>query len=207
VFINGNPVPAQYRRFKIKTLEGSNDFAALQEVIERRWQRGLAERAENKQPLDFGNFPDLVVIDGGKGQLSAVCERLAELGAAKVDIISLAKREEEVFLPKQSEPLLLAKDSAGLQLLQRLRDEAHRFALAYHRKLRGKGQVKSELESIPGIGEKRRKALLKSFGSLKNVKQASLEELIAAPGMTKAAAKAVYRYLHQAEPVGRNEEG
>jgi len=195
VFINGVAAPKHYRRFKIKTVQGSNDFAALQEVMERRWQRGLKEREANKQPFDFGNFPDLIVIDGGKGQLSAVCERLQAMNA-QPDIIALAKEQEEIFLPQRPDSLRLPYESPGLQILQSLRDETHRFAITYHRQLRGKGQVKSALDDIPGIGPARKKALLQTFGSLKAIKQAAVEELAATPGMNKAAAAKLYAQLH-----------
>jgi excinuclease ABC subunit C len=197
VLINGVPAPKHYRRFKIKTLTGSNDFAALQEVIERRVKRGRAERAERKQPLDFGNFPDLLVIDGGKGQLSAVCARLQELGETDFPIIALAKEEEEIFKPGRSAPLRLPYESPGLQLLQSLRDEAHRFAVTYHRSLRGQGQTASALDAAPGIGEARRKSLLKSFGSLQTIRKAAPEELAAVPGMNKTVAAALYNWLRE----------
>ena len=194
VFLHGVPAPKQYRRFKIKTLEGSNDFAALQEVLARRWQHGLADRAEGKSD-GFADFPDLLVIDGGKGQLHAVCERLAEIGTTIPTIISLAKREEEVFLQDRAEPLLLPKESEALHLLQQIRDEAHRFAVRFHRELRGKTQTKSELDEIEGVGEKRRNSLLRTFGSVKKMREASIDELTATPGMTRRAAEAVYAYL------------
>lgn len=199
VFINGAPAPKLYRRFKIKTLTESNDFAALQEVIERRYRRGLEEREQGKEPLDFGDFPDLLVIDGGKGQLSAVCSRLDDMGIQFPAIISLAKQEEEVFFPGRSDPLRLPYESDSLQLLQRLRDEAHRFAITFHRQLRGKGQVASALDEVPGIGAERKKALLNTFGSLKKIREASEEELAAAPKMNRAAAAALYDYLRQQE--------
>ena len=206
VFINGAPAPKLYRRFKIKTLTESNDFAALQEVIERRYRRGLDEREQGKEPLDFGDFPDLLVIDGGKGQLSAVCSRLDDMKIQFPAIISLAKQEEEVFFPGRSDPLRLPYESDSLQLLQRLRDEAHRFAITFHRQLRGKGQVASSLDEVPGIGAERKKALLKTFGSLKRIREASEAELAAAPKMNKAAAAALYDYLRQQE-AGREKEG
>lgn len=195
VFINGVSAPKYYRRFRIKQVEGINDFASLQEVISRRWQRGLEERAKGLGSFDFGNFPDLMVIDGGLGQLSAVCEKLKELGAGKTAVISLAKRQEEVFIPGRSTPLLLPLDSPALQLLQRLRDEAHRFAITYHRNLRGKSQTASALDEIPGIGPKRRQSLLAVFGSLKAMQKASLDQLKHVPGMTDKAAKQLYDYL------------
>ncbi len=199
VFIKGAASPKDYRKFKIKTLTESNDFAALQEVIQRRYQRGLEEREAGKEPLDFGRFPDLLVIDGGKGQLHAVCDRLDDMGVKWPAIISLAKQEEEVFLPGRSQSLRLPYDSEALQLLQRLRDEAHRFAITFHRQLRGKGQVKSTLDEAPGIGTERRKALLKTFGSLKQIMAATEEELAAAPKMNRTIASQLYAFLHQKE--------
>ncbi len=199
VFQNGRPAPKLYRHFRIKTVAGVNDFASLQEVLRRRWQRGLREREAGKEPLDFGVFPDLLVIDGGKGQLSAVCETLAEIGAGKVDIISLAKEEEEVFRPGESRSLRLPHDTPALQLLQRLRDEAHRFAITYHRQLRKKGQVASVLDAAPGIGATRRKNLLKAFGSLKHIQAATVEELAHAPGMNEKVAAQLYDFLHEGE--------
>ena len=197
VFLNGIPAPKHYRRFKIKTLSQSNDFAALQEIIERRVKRGRAERQERKEPLDFGNFPDLVVIDGGKGQLSSVCERLGELGEKNLQVIALAKEQEEIFLPHNLEPLRLPYESPGLQILQNLRDEAHRFAITYHRKLRGQGQTVSLLDNAPGIGPARQKSLLKTFGSIAIIRKATVEELAATPGMTKPAATRLHEWLRE----------
>ena len=197
VFINGVSSPKQYIHFRIKTQDGSHYFAALQEVLERRWRRGLDERAKGKTPLDFGDFPDLIVIDGGKGQLSSVVARLNELPGKKPYIISLAKRLEEIYLPDQEQPLRLPYEDPALQLLQRLRDEAHRFAITYHRRLRKKRQTRSLLDDAPGIGPQRQKSLRQCFGSLKAIKAASVEELAATPGMTKAAAASLYQFLHQ----------
>lgn len=199
VFVNGAPLPKLYRRFRIKTLDQSNDFAALQEVLERRWRRGLEEKEQGKEPPDFSDFPDLVVIDGGKGQLSAVVERLADIGAHPASVISLAKEHEEIFVPGQSEPLRLPETDEGRLLLQRLRDEAHRFAVAYHRQLRGKGQVASDLDQAPGVGKERRRSLLQCFGSFSRIRAASLEELAAAPKMNRRAAEQLYAYLHKDE--------
>ena len=195
VFKNGVATPKLYRRFKIKTLDGSNDFAALQEVLERRWRHGWSEREAGRTD-NFAEFPDLLVIDGGKGQLSSVCERLREIGAQAPAVISLAKQEEEVFVPGQSAPLVLPRSSAALQLLQQLRDEAHRFAVTFHRELRGKGQTRSLLDDAPDIGPARKQSLLKCFGSLKNIKAATVDELAAAPKMTRAAAQELYAFLH-----------
>lgn len=199
VFMNGVSTPKLYRRFKIKTLSESNDFAALQEVLERRWQRGLTEREEHKEPLDFGNLPDLIVIDGGKGQLSSVVARMAELPGKKPQIISLAKQFEEIYLPGESMPLRLAYEDPALQLLQRLRDEAHRFAITYHRSLRKKRQTKSLLDEAPGIGPTRKKNLLKAFGSLKAIKAAAIEELASVAGMNRKSAEQLFVFLHKEE--------
>lgn len=204
VFTNGVPDTKQYRRFKIKTLDGSNDFAALQEVLERRWKHGMEDRAKGKSD-GFALFPDLLVIDGGKGQLSSVCQRLQEIGAAPSAIVSLAKREEEVFLPGRSAPVLLPRESEALHILQQIRDEAHRFAITFHRELRGKGQTKSLLDDAPGIGEKRRKSLLNSFGSLDGIKAATVDELAAAPGMNRRAAEELYGFLRQNNKAEEND--
>jgi len=204
VFVNGVASPKLYRKFKIKTLTESNDFAALQEVIERRYRRGMEEREQGKEPLDFGNFADLLVIDGGKGQLHAVCDRLDDMHVQWPAIISLAEREEEVFLPGRSVPLRLPFESEALQLLQRLRDEAHRFAITFHRQLRKKGQVKSILDDAAGIGPERRKALMQTFGSMKRMMEADVKELAAAPKMNMSAAQNLYAYLHQQD--GSNTE-
>ena len=204
VFTNGVSDPKQYRRFKIKTLDGSNDFAALQEVLERRWKHGMEDRAKGKSD-GFALFPDLLVIDGGKGQLSSVCQRLQEIGAAPSAIVSLAKREEEVFLPGRSAPVLLPRESEALHIMQQIRDEAHRFAITFHRELRGKGQTKSLLDEAPGIGEKRRKSLLNSFGSLDGIKAATVDELAAAPGMNRRAAEELYGFLRQNNKAEEND--
>lgn len=145
-------------------------------------------KAEEKN--SWGRLPNLIVIDGGKGQLNAALEVLDEFSMRDaVAIIGLAKREEEVFLPDHSESLMLPRGSQGLFLLQRLRDEAHRFGLTYHRQLRGEGAIRSSLDEVEGIGPKRRKALLQKFGSLEAIRQASIEELAAVPGMNRAAAQ------------------
>lgn len=190
VFEDGVPSRKLYRRFKIKTVEGSNDFASLQEAVTRRLLRGL-NGDEGFTPL-----PDLIVVDGGKGQLSAVTDVLASLGAEDLPLISLAKREEEIFMPGSSESILLKNMSPEFRLITSLRDEAHRFAITYHRRLRENRQRLSELDNVPGVGGVRKKALLKAFSGLEAVKKATLEELQAAPGMTKPAAQNVYEYFH-----------
>jgi len=183
---------SDYRHFKIRTVQGANDFAMLQEVVSRHYTRVKSEG----RPL-----PDLIVIDGGKGQLSAVQEVLEGLGLSEIDLIGLAKargeKDERVFLPGYSESIPLLPASPATHLLQRIRDESHRFAITYHRKLRGKEMVTSVLDEIPGIGETRKRALLIRFGGLDGIKAASLEELCAVVRMNKKLAVALYQALHQ----------
>ncbi|MCK8817211.1 excinuclease ABC subunit UvrC [Natroniella sulfidigena] len=187
-FKNGQPYKKGYRRFKIKSVEGQDDFAAMNEVIYRRYSRLVEEGRE---------FPDLILIDGGKGQLNSALEVLKELGREGQQIISLAKREEEVFVPGKKAPVRLARDSAGLYLVQRVRDEAHRFAVSYHRKLRGRRLTHSMLDDIPGIGQKRREALLQYFGSLEKIKTASIKELAKVKGISDNLATGIKEYLEQ----------
>lgn len=189
VLINGAPAPKEYRRFKIKQ-DQNDDFLSMREVVSRRYKR-LAQGSEG-----FNDPPDLIVIDGGKGQLSSACEVLRELGLS-LPAIGLAKRMEEVFVPNESMPLELERDSPGVLLLQTIRDEAHRFAITYHRSLRNKRGLLSQLEGILGIGEKRRKLLFKAYGSVERIKQASIEELSALEGMNALSAKEVYHFFHK----------
>jgi excinuclease ABC subunit C len=198
VFVKGVPRKSDYRRFRIRTVEGADDYAMMQEVLRRRFKRAIEGRAgEEEKGADVWTIlPDLVIIDGGKGQLNAALEVLEEHGLkGEVPAIGLAKKQEEIFLPGRSEPLVLPRDSQGLYLLQRIRDEAHRFAIGYHRKLRAKKSLASILEEIPGIGPKRRQALLKHFGSIEAIRQASVEELAAVKGMTRKAAEMVRENL------------
>ncbi|MDD2496952.1 MAG: excinuclease ABC subunit UvrC [Desulfitobacteriaceae bacterium] len=202
VFINGEPKPSQYRRFKIKTVEGPNDFASLQEVVSRRVKRGQEERVQvrearlDSKDVKFAEFPDLMIIDGGKGQLSAVKEVLDELGV-DIPVFGLAKEFEHLFRPGESSPVILTKNSPAFYLVQRVRDEAHRFAITYHRKLRGKEQVKSLIDDIPGIGPARKKALMNAFGSLPRLAEADLEEIVMVEGMNRKAAEAVFNFLQE----------
>lgn len=188
VIQDGMPAKGEYRRFQIRTVQGADDYASLQEVVRRRLSRLLLGDAR------WGQAPDLLVIDGGKGQLNAVLEVLLEFDVS-IPAVGLAKRLEEVYLPTRPEPVMLDRRSQALYLLQRVRDEAHRFGLAYHRGLRGRASVRSRLDEIPGIGERRRKALLKQFGSLDKMKMASIDELAAVPGMNRSAAAQVSRAL------------
>lgn len=196
VFEGGLPAKKEYRRFRIKTVQGVDDFASLQEVLRRRFLRGQAEQGQKDS--HFTSMPDLLIIDGGKGQLSSVCEVLAELGV-NINIISLAKQFEEIYLPQQNEPIVLPHSKPALQLLQQIRDEAHRFAITFHRELRGKGQTHSELLDIEGLGEKRRKLLLDSFGTLSALREAELDRLEAVHGIPKSLAAKIYAYFHPDE--------
>ncbi|HID86164.1 MAG TPA: excinuclease ABC subunit UvrC [Anaerolineae bacterium] len=193
VFVNGVPRKGDYRRFKIRTVQGADDYAMLQEVLRRRFKRAKAaeELKGSRGTQAWTLLPDLVVVDGGKGQLSAAREVMRELGVDQIPTVGLAKEREEVFVPGRSEPIPLPRDSQGLYLLQRIRDEAHRFAVTYHRGLREKRGLASLLEEIPGIGPKRRQALLKHFGSLEAIRAATVEELAAVPGMTRKVAERV----------------
>jgi len=189
-FQNGRPYRAEYRKFKIKTVEGVDDFASMNEVVTRYFRR----RIDESRPM-----PDLVVIDGGKGQLSAAKDALTALGLGELAVISLAKRDEEIFVPGRSESLRLPRRSVALRLLQQARDEAHRFAITFQRLRRAKRTVTSELLRIKGIGASRRRQLLTAFGSLDGVKNASPEAIAALPGFSEKTARKILEAL--AEPV------
>lgn len=191
VFEHGRPARSQYRRFRIRGIPDPDDFASMAQVIRRRFEAARGDRE------GFNRLPSLVVVDGGKGQLSAALAQLASLGYAGIDIVSLAKREEEIFIPGRSEPLVLDRDDPALQLLQQIRDEAHRFAISYHRRLRSKETLLSELERIPGVGPARRTALLKAFGSIQNLRDKDVAEIAAVPGMTWPAAEEVYKWFRK----------
>jgi excinuclease ABC subunit C len=186
-FSDGKPRKSEYKRFKIKTVPGQNDFAMISEVV-KRYFGSLIEKKKG--------FPDLVLIDGGKGQLTLALQALNSLGIGNQRIMALAKRIDEIFLPGRPDPLMIKKDSPSLKLLKRVRDEAHRFAVSYHKLLRKKRTVASELDKIPGVGEKRRKALITKFGSVKRIKQAALEELSNTDNITRTTAREIYKYFH-----------
>ncbi len=219
VFEGGRPKNSEYRRFKIKTVEGPNDFASHQEVLRRRFRRvakaeaeTLAKEAEESmgiEPVEEEGgtqadhahdwaLPDLIIIDGGKGQLSAALEVLHEL---HIDIptVGLAKENEEIFIPGSPDPIILPRSSQGLYMVQRIRDEAHRFGITYHRKLRSDRTFKSVLDEIPGIGPRRKQALMKHFGSVRAISAASLDELAALDGMNRQAAEKVKEYIGRIE--------
>jgi excinuclease ABC subunit C len=221
VFIDGKPRTQEYRRFRIKTVEGANDFASMAEVLRRRFarfKRGVAEATGNP-PHDesahnleeilptgledeetvslegWGALPDLLIVDGGKGQLSAALDVMRDMGLKHVPLAGLAKQNEELFVQDLADPIVLPRTSQALYLVQRIRDEAHRFAIQYHRKVRSKAGMQSALDSIPGIGPSRKRALLRKFGSLKSIREASLEEIAATVGFTESLAAKVKEHL------------
>ena len=195
VFEDGQPKRSQYRRFKVKTVEGVDDFESMREVLRRRFKRLAAARntsadgdPEATPDTGWTAVPDLVLIDGGKGQLSAALEVMLELGLDDIPLASLAKENEWLFVPHTPEPIILPRDSQALYLVQRIRDEAHRFAITYHRNLRSKGSLGSPIDLVTGIGPKRKRMLMRRFGSLKGIKEAPLDEIAAVPGMTRSLA-------------------
>lgn len=205
VLLDGEAAPAAYRRFRIRTVSGADDYASLREVLLRRLGKGLEEEG----------LPDFILIDGGRGQLGVLTAVLEELGLAdRIDAAGIAKSrvfanvrgkkversEERIFLPGRKNPVILRSGSPALFLLERLRDEAHRFAISYHRKVRGRDSLRSALEDIPGVGAARRKLLLRHFGSIAGLRRASLEELSAVPGLPKTVAENLYAQL-QAQKI------
>ncbi len=191
VFIDGEPAKKEYRHFRIKTVEGANDFESLYETLSRRYAHAAKEAREGTADGKFNDLPDLILIDGGPQQLRFARQAILDQGMEPPAMFGLAEKREEIWLPEAQEPILLDHRTPELQLVQRVRDEAHRFGIIHHRTLRGKASIHSQLEDIPGIGPARRKALLKAFGSLKAIRQASREELLAVKGMNAAAADAV----------------
>jgi excinuclease ABC subunit C len=201
VFEDGEPAKARYRRYRIKTIQGMDDYGMLYEVLARRLRRGKEEE----------DLPDLILIDGGKGQLNVALEVLKELRVEGVDALSLAKKrkpeeEEKIFLPNRKEPIPLRGSSPASLLLQRVRDEAHRFAIAYHTRLRSKAGLSSLLDEIPGIGEERRRSLLKHLGGWEEIMKATAAELAHVPGMNKVLAQQVWEELHKEEKGGSHAE-
>jgi excinuclease ABC subunit C len=205
VFTKGTPSKGEYRRFSIKGKGARgepDDYASMREMLRRRLRRAVEEalddpaRAGRKSDASWRLLPDLLIVDGGKGQLGVAVEVLAEYELTEVvPVVGLAKQREELFLPDQPDPILLPQASQGLFLVQRIRDEAHRFAITYHRQKRGQRAVASELDAVPGIGPARRKALLKHFGSLEAIRQATVDDLAAVPGMNLSAAQSVRENL------------
>ena len=205
-FQEGFSKPSHYRRFRIKAVEGIDDYSSMQEVLRRRFQRlasirGKGQTSEDKlsapnqetPPVDDGKdtwniVPDLVLIDGGKGHLSAALEVFLEMGIDFIPLASLAKEKEWIFVPQTPEPIVLAPNSQGLYLVQRIRDEAHRFAITYHRNLRSKSSITSAVDYVSGIGPKRKRMLMRRFGSVKGIKEAGIDDIASVPGMTRSLA-------------------
>jgi excinuclease ABC subunit C len=197
VFQDALAKKAHYRKFGVRGLEGQDDYAALAEVIARRFAR-MRDVADEEYDESFAATPNLIVVDGGKGQLSAVMAALQAFDLPRVAVISLAKREEEVFVPDRPDPIRLDRHSPGLQLLQRIRDEAHRFALGFHRQRRDAKAKESIFDTLEGVGPVRRRALLQHFGSVERVLGASMEELEGVEGMPAKTARSIYAQLHKA---------
>ena len=208
VFEDGKPKTSHYRRFKIKTVEGPDDYSSMKEVLTRRFKRlsesrktnkskGPQQASENgaKKTEAWGVIPDLVIIDGGKGHLGAALQVFLELGIDDVPLSSLAKENEELFVPYSPDGIVLPRTSQALFLVQRVRDEAHRFAITFHRQRRSKQNIQSAMDLVPGIGPKRKRMLMRKFGSLKGVREAPLEDIAAVPGMTMKAARALKSHI------------
>jgi excinuclease ABC subunit C len=198
VFEDAVPRKAHYRKFGVRSEGGQDDFAMMREVVFRRFARLQAGVTAEEYDEGFATCPNLVVVDGGKGQLSAALSAMHELDLARVAVVSLAKREEEVFVPGRRDPILLDHDSAGLQLLQRIRDEAHRFALGFHRTRRDKRAKESILDALPGVGPARKRALLQHFGSTERLLEASREELEGVPGLPPRVGRQIHAALRKA---------
>jgi excinuclease ABC subunit C len=198
VFQDAVPKKAHYRKFGVRTLDGQDDYAALEEVVSRRFARHEAGAAAEDYDESFAASPNLVVIDGGKGQLAAALQAMQAYDLPRVAVIALAKREEEVFVPGQPDAIVLDRDSPGLHLLQRIRDEAHRFALGFHRQRRDAKARESIFDTLQGVGPARRRALLRHFGSAERFLAASQEELEGVPGIPQRTARSIYAQLHKA---------
>ncbi|HWJ11410.1 MAG TPA: helix-hairpin-helix domain-containing protein, partial [Nocardioides sp.] len=223
VFEDGLARKGEYRRFVIRDQEGSDDVAAMHEVITRRFRRLLDEQARSElrpgdpesgsgpmlvdpdtgRPRKFAYAPGLVVVDGGAPQVAAAQRALDELGIDDIPVCGLAKRLEEVWLPGEEDPVILPRTSEGLYLLQRVRDEAHRFAIAHHRNRRSKSMVESVLDGVPGLGEVRRKTLLRHFGSLRKLRAATVEEIAVVPGVGPRTAAAIKEALDREDTGAR----
>ena len=187
-FVDGRPLKSGYRHFRIRTVNGPDDFAMMREVLLRRLER-LKDGKSRR--------PDLILVDGGKGQVSAALEAMHASGLSPINVIGLAKRNEEIFVPGRKDPIVLPRRSLGLKLLQKARDEAHRFAVEYHRKLRSRGLVESGLDGIPGVGEYRKVQLLVRFGSLAGLANATGEEISTVPGIGRVTAGKIHEHIHR----------
>jgi excinuclease ABC subunit C len=197
VFIDGRPQPSEYRRFKIKHDAGNDDVRSIAEVLHRRFSRAMEARRTAESDGDeaadakWATLPDLVIVDGGTPQLGAALDVLRNLGLREVPVAGLAKENEAIFISDASDPIILPRTSQALYLVQRIRDEAHRFAITYHRQLRDKKATRSVLDDIPGVGPARKRALLRKFGSLRGIREAAIDEIAATPGLTRAVAERI----------------
>ena len=204
VFQDGKPKPSDYRRFQIKTVNQVDDYSMMREMLSRRFKRlkevnsidtNPVSKATTRKDTKWTETPKLVLIDGGKGHLGAALQVFLELGINDVPLASLAKENEELFIPDFQEPIVLPRNSQGLYLVQRARDEAHRFAVTYHRKRRSKNTIRSSLDMVPGIGPKKRRQLLTKYGSVAKIRESSLEDIASTPGLTKKLAEAIKEYI------------
>jgi excinuclease ABC subunit C len=208
VMEDGIPKPSDYRRFKIATVEGNDDYAAMEEVLTRRLTALLTEREqpveERSRRQKFAYPPQLLLLDGGKGQLHVGSRVVERLGLSdEIPVAALAKQFEEVFVPGQADPIRIPRQSEALYLLQRIRDEAHRFAISYHRQLRGRRMTKSVLDDIPGLGPTRKRRLVKELGGVRAVQTAPLDTLLALPWLPEKVARAAHDKLHR--PASRRD--
>ena len=204
VFQDGKPKPSDYRRFKIKTVNQVDDYSMMREMLSRRFKRlkevnsidtNPVSKATTRKDTKWTETPKLVLIDGGNGHLGAALQVFLELGINDVPLASLAKENEELFIPDFQEPIVLPRNSQGLYLVQRARDEAHRFAVTYHRKRRSKNTIRSSLDMVPGVGPKKRRQLLTKYGSVAKIRESSLEDIASTPGLTKKLAEAIKEYI------------
>ena len=204
VFQDGKPKPSDYRRFKIKTVNQVDDYSMMREMLSRRFKRlkevnsidtNPVSKATTRKDTKWTETPKLVLIDGGKGHLGAALQVFLELGINDVPLASLAKENEELFIPDFQEPIVLPRNSQGLYLVQRARAEAHRFAVTYHRKRRSKNTIRSSLDMVPGVGPKKRRQLLTKYGSVAKIRESSLEDIASTPGLTKKLAEAIKEYI------------
>ena len=203
VYEKGKPKRNDYRKFKIRTVKGPDDYASMQEVLTRRFQRGLDEKENGREDGKFNRFPDLILMDGGKGQVHVACQVLEELHL-QIPVCGMVKDDSHRTrgLYYQDREIPISHSSEGFKLITRIQDEVHRFAIEYHRLLRSKGQIHSILDDIDGIGPARRKALMRQFKSLEAIQNAQIDQLKAVPSMNEAAARQVYAFFHE-EPSAR----
>lgn len=197
VFVNGKAEKSMYRKFKIKSVEGNNDFESLKETLTRRL---LELKKENNKDISLSVVPNLIILDGGKGQLSSVLEAVKELDESlfkEIPFIAIAKKEEEIFVPSKDAPVIISKNKMELQLIQRIRDESHRFAIMFHRSLRGKGMLKSIFDDITGVGEKKKKLLYQEFKTMEELKNATIEDFTKIKGINENLAKEIYNKIHE----------